>query len=130
MRTEPITINGKAYAYDSASRTHRRIEDIATKASDRPANPTADLEPPSGHAPTQAEQSLPFDSPVSITVVSYRTRLSDTDGVSAKAAIDGLVHCGILRDDSAKEVAEVRYRQIKVKNREEEKTVIEIEVVQ
>jgi len=65
-----------------------------------------------------------FDSPVDIIVLSYRTRLADADGVSAKAAIDGCVHRGILRDDDAKWVTEVRHRQIKVKNKEEEKTLL------
>lgn len=125
---DPFTINGRTWVYDPSSRTHKPA-DIATEANDRPASPAADLEPPAGYAPAQAEQGLPFNTPVSITVISYRTRLADTDGISAKAAIDGLVHCGILRDDSPKEVSEVRYRQVKVKNSSEEKTVIEIEAV-
>jgi hypothetical protein len=37
-----------------------------------------------------------------------------------------LVAAGILRDDSAKEVSEVRYRQVKVKNTSDEKTEIVI----
>jgi len=67
-----------------------------------------------------------FTSPVSIDVCSYRTRPVDADGVSCKAILDGLVNCGLLQDDSAKYVTEVRYSQVKVKNREEEKTVITI----
>lgn len=124
----PFTINGRTWVYDPSSRTHKPAG-IAPAANDRPAGSAADLEPPAGYASAQAEQSLPFDSPVSITVISHRVRLCDPDNVSAKACIDGLVHCGILRDDSPKEVSEVRYRQVKVKNREEEKTVIEIESV-
>jgi Holliday junction resolvase RusA-like endonuclease len=58
--------------------------------------------------------------------VSHRTRLADADGISAKAAIDGLVHAGVIRDDSTKEVREVSYLQVKVKNKNEEKTVIQI----
>ena len=67
-----------------------------------------------------------FDSLVRITVYSYRTILADADGISAKAAIDGLVHAGVIADDSTKYVDEVRYRQIKVETLEEEKTVLEI----
>ncbi len=48
---------------------------------------------------------------VSIHVHSIRSRLVDSDGVSAKAAIDGLVVSGILADDSAKYVAETTYSQ-------------------
>lgn len=62
--------------------------------------------------------------PVRITVTSYRKRLCDADGISAKAAIDGLVHRGLLSDDGPQYVSEVVYRQIKAKD---EKTVIDIE---
>lgn len=65
-----------------------------------------------------------FDSPVDLIVVSYRSRLADADGISAKAAIDGCVHRGILPDDGTKWIKEVRYRQIKVKNKKEEKTLL------
>jgi len=34
--------------------------------------------------------------------------------------------CGILADDSTKEIREVRYRQVKVKNASDEKTEIVI----
>jgi hypothetical protein len=67
-----------------------------------------------------------FDTPVDLRIVSHRTRLADADGISAKAAIDGLVQAGIIADDSTKEVREVSYSQIKVKNKEDEKTVIQI----
>lgn len=67
-----------------------------------------------------------FDTRVRITVVSYRTTLADADGVSAKAAIDGLVRARIILDDSTRYVKEVRYRQIKVKTIEEEETVLKI----
>jgi len=67
-----------------------------------------------------------FDSQVDIRIVSHRTRLADADGISGKAAIDGLVYAGVIRDDSPKEVREVSYSQIKVKNKNEEKTVIQI----
>lgn len=68
-----------------------------------------------------------FDSQVSIEVHSYRARLVDVDGVSAKYAIDALVNSGVLADDTTKEIREVIYRQTKVKNKSEEKTVITIE---
>ena len=79
--------------------------------------------------PLEAKKNPRFDSPVRITVVSYRQRLADSDGISAKAAIDGLVHCGVLADDSPKFVKEVRYRQVKVKSKEEEETRLIIEAV-
>ena len=59
---------------------------------------------------------------------SRRKRLCDTDGVSAKAVIDGLRKGGVLIDDSPKYVKEVSYSQEKCKAGEEEETVISIYV--
>jgi len=56
--------------------------------------------------------------------LSRRHRLADPDGISGKAAIDGLVSAGILSDDSAKQVAEVRHSQVKVSKADAEETVI------
>ncbi|MFP4155935.1 MAG: hypothetical protein ACLFSG_09595 [Halothiobacillaceae bacterium] len=67
-----------------------------------------------------------FDTPVRITIHSYRKRLADPDGISGKAAIDGCVKAGLLADDSTKEIVEVRHRQ---SQSETERTVIEIEEV-
>jgi Holliday junction resolvase RusA-like endonuclease len=50
--------------------------------------------------------------------------LTDADGASAKAVIDGLVIAGIIIDDSPEYVKEVRYSQAKTTG--EEKTIIEI----
>lgn len=98
---------------------------IIGDTSDRSAN----VEPVTSIKREKAHSDKAFHSPVRITVISYRCRLADSDGISAKAAIDGLVRCGILRDDSPEFVTEVRYRQIKVKTKDEQKTVIEIEEV-
>ena len=90
----------------------------------------ANLESVAGHAPLEAKKGPRFDTPVRLTIISYRSRLCDADGISAKAAIDGLVHCRILEDDSPKFVKEVSYKQIKVNSKESEKTEIVIEVIQ
>ena len=68
-----------------------------------------------------------LDSRVNIHFVSYRYRLTDPDGISGKAAIDGLVHAGILSDDSAKEINQVTYSQNKIPAHEQERTEIIIE---
>lgn len=70
-----------------------------------------------------------FDSPVSIHVHSRRFRLCDADGISAKAAIDGIIKAGILPDDSPEYVKEVRYTQEKIKKPEYEETIITLEEV-
>ena len=59
-----------------------------------------------------------------IRIVSYRARLIDIDNISGKAVIDGLVHAGVLPDDSPEFVQEVVFTQRKSK---EERTIIHIE---
>ena len=124
---DPIEINGRIWTYDETSRSHKPRDTKA--ASDRPAGQTADVELPASSESVGAGKGAAFDSRVGITIVSYRTRLADADGVSGKAVIDGLVNCGVLANDTTKEIAEVRYRQIKVKNQADEKTEIIIEEI-
>lgn len=90
---------------------------------DRASNTNADLEQVVSHESLAAKASARFDSPVCIHIHSVRKRLADPDGVSAKAAIDGIVKEGVLVDDSAKYVEEVSYSQEKGKD---EKTIITI----
>lgn len=56
----------------------------------------------------------------------YRKRFADVDNFCTKYFVDGLVKNGVLLDDSPKEVEEVRHRQIKIEQWQEEKTVIEL----
>jgi hypothetical protein len=123
MNRDPITINGKEWLYDPRTRTHRPADAVAN---DHNSGQAADVELPASGQSVQTCQGAAFGSRVDIEIVSYRSRLADADGISGKAAIDGLVAAGILRDDSAKEVREVRYRQIKVQNETDEKTEIVI----
>jgi hypothetical protein len=123
MNRDPITICGKEFVYDSRTGTHRPAEAVNHNHA---AGQAADVELPASRQSVAAGKGAAFDSRVSITIVSYRSRLADADGISAKAAIDGLVMCGILADDTTKEISEVRYRQVKVKNEADEKTEIVI----
>ena len=92
---------------------------------DRVANTVSNLERIARHAPVAENESPYFDSPVRVTIHSYRKRIADPDGLSAKAVLDGIVrHGGILADDSAKQIKEIRFEQTKA---DEEKTVIVIE---
>lgn len=91
---------------------------------DRATRAARNLEPAVGDAPLAANEIPPFDSPVRVTFVSIRARLADADGISGKAALDGIVAAGILRDDSAEFVQAVEHRQEKGK-REETRIVIE-----
>jgi hypothetical protein len=123
MNRDPITICGKEFVYDSRTGTHRPSEAVDN---DNDSGQAADVELPASREPVAAGKGAAFDSRVSVEIVSYRVRLADADGISAKAAIDGLVMCGILADDTTKEISEVRYRQVKVKNKADEKTEIVI----
>lgn len=84
------------------------------------------MERTTGNEQVSSKRPQSFNSQVDIRFDHYRIDLADPDGLSGKAAIDGIVHYGLLRDDSAKEVREVRHFQHKVKNFEEECTVITI----
>jgi hypothetical protein len=68
-----------------------------------------------------------MDKRVSIHIESRRYRLADPDGISAKAAIDGLVLGQILSDDSTKEIKEVSYSQIRIGKAAPEITIITID---
>lgn len=83
----------------------------------------ADLEQAVVNEPIPKGKLTTLDTLCRIHIHSKRKRLTDADGVSAKAAIDGLVHGGLLQDDSAKFVTEVSYSQEKSK---EEETTIEL----
>jgi hypothetical protein len=84
------------------------------------------MERPADHALGQAEEMPRFTSPVRLTVTSYRKAVSDTEGVSVKAFLDGLVAAGILENDSCKQIKKVEFETIVVGPKGEEKTVLEI----
>lgn len=90
------------------------------------AIPAPNLEQAVSHEPMGKEEMPRFNSPVIITITSYRKRKHDPDGISAKAVLDGLVRAGVLADDSTEEIKEIRYKSKCCKNGEKEKTVIEI----
>ena len=81
------------------------------------------LESHSSNATFPTNDTPAFDTPVCIRVISYRAYKHDTEGVSVKAVLDGLVAAGILTDDSSKQVKEVTFESRKEKI---ERTVIEI----
>jgi hypothetical protein len=109
-----------------ATKYRRGFFGTATILGSDTAGKASNVEQATGDGRDRACEDPAFDTRVDIRIVSHRTRLADADGISGKAAIDGLVHAGVIRDDSTKEVREVSYSQVKVKNKEDEKTVIQI----
>lgn len=96
------------------------------KSDNRPAVSAPDVESDSQHGSTAAHVDQEVHSRVCIHVHSKRRRLADPDGISAKAAIDGLVKAGVLRDDSAKYIEAVTFSQ---QCAEVEETIITVELV-
>ena len=109
-----------------ATKYRRGFYGTARILGDNASDSAPNLEPITSDESIRKGRRPAFDSRVDLRIVSYRTRLADADGISAKAAIDGLVYAGVIKDDSTKEVREVTYSQIRVKNKEDEKTVIQI----
>jgi Holliday junction resolvase RusA-like endonuclease len=67
-----------------------------------------------------------LDQKFRIHIHSKRRRLADPDGISAKAAIDGLAAGGIFPDDSAKFIANISFSQEVNKSEETIITITEI----
>jgi hypothetical protein len=63
-------------------------------------------------------------SRVSVHVRSYRRLNTDSEGISAKAALDGIVERGILADDSSKQVKATTFENITGCSKEQEQTII------
>ena len=93
---------------------------------DRIIDSDANVEQSTCHEPLAKNEGASCHSRVRITFTHYRKRLCDPDGISVKAAIDGIVKAGLLKDDSSEFIEEIRQKQVKSS---EEKTVIEIEEV-
>lgn len=98
----------------------------ASIVNDHDSRQATDLESATRHEQVAACGRAAFDSPVSIRVDSYRIRLADVDGISAKAVLDGLVLARVIANDTTKEVKEVLFSQTKVKNKDEEKVVVTV----
>jgi Holliday junction resolvase RusA-like endonuclease len=62
-----------------------------------------------------------------LRVISYRTRICDTDNLCPKWIIDALRYAQIIEDDSPEHI-ELQVLQRKVEHRNEEKTLIELQL--
>lgn len=67
-----------------------------------------------------------IDERVIITFIVYRHKLIDPDNNYSKHFTDAIVESGLLRNDTSSEIEEVRYRQVKIPEWEQERTVIEL----
>jgi hypothetical protein len=97
------------------------------KNGDNTPHSVADMEPASRNESVSAYSGETFDSPVHIDIYSRRKKKTDIDNVSGKAALDGIVNCGILETDSPDQIES--YRVHKPEISPVEQTVIVIEEV-
>jgi len=84
----------------------------------------ADVESRVGDEPLGTQKAQRLDSPCRIHIHSRRYRHTDADGVCGKYVIDGLVHAGILTNDSPKEVEAVTFSQETIPTSEPEETIL------
>lgn len=114
--------------FNRGSESFRRLN--PSLAGDRvPRAAAADVEPDTEHGPRGAHGDEAAYPRVRLTVRSYRARLADPDGISVKAAIDGLVEAGVIPDDNAVVVVGLTIEQEKC-TRADERTVIVVEDAQ
>lgn len=90
----------------------------------RPTLSAANVEPNPVDGSSSKNADKEIHPRVRIHIHSRRRRLCDPDGISAKAAIDGLVKGGLLADDSAKYIDAVTFSQERA---ETDETIITVE---
>ena len=84
----------------------------------------ANVESNSGNGLEGPNESEKVRTRCRVVVHCYRARSADPDGVSAKWAIDGLVKCGVFKDDSRKYIEEVSFKETKCKKLEERTEIL------
>jgi hypothetical protein len=63
---------------------------------------------------------------VVLVFTSYRVKLCDPDNLEIKFVVDALRYCHLIRNDSPKDIAEIRVRQVQVPHFSDEHTEIKI----
>jgi hypothetical protein len=90
-----------------------------------PELPLADLEQALSDELHGKKEDAGFNPPFDVVVHSLRWKLADADGISVKAALDGIVKTKtIIEDDSAYYVNSIKFTQERIPKTEDEKTYI------
>ena len=89
----------------------------------RTANQLAKLERRARYESLERQGYKRPDAPVIVTVHTIRRKRRDIDNTYFKAALDGIVSCGVLEDDGPNQIKEIRFTQEKGSC---EKTIITI----
>jgi hypothetical protein len=121
MNRDPIEINGRIWIYDASSRTHRPAETVDNRSRNLAAVPVAAEQRVKRKARHATKKDCAISERVDIEVYTYRVHTCDTEAVFIKHAIDAIVDRGVIQDDSAAEVASIKfYAAEKVATYEEE----------
>ena len=77
----------------------------------------------------QAQGEAPVSNRIGICITGFRRRLLDPDNFAGgcKYLIDGLRYSQLLHDDTQEQVS-LTFQQVKVQTKQEEETLIEIEL--
>ena len=100
-------------------------EQIEKKINNNIASKASNVERSFSNESLEKKKSKRLNTPVCIHIHSVRKRLADADGISGKAAIDGIVKAGLLPDDKPEFVQEVSYSQEKGNEEYTEITITE-----
>lgn len=121
-------MKGFNWSEERANEHNRKVARMRSKG--RGASTVPEDESVHEHA-DETEDGFAKSIPQVIVRFTHRTRrLADADAYIGKWFLDGLVEAGILRDDSPQYVQEVRHRQVKIEQWEEEQTIIELIAVE
>ena len=109
---------------DQWTAAERKILEQRGKSSNHPTLPVADAKHPRRAFSKPKAEAQEVYSRYRIHIHHRSRRLADATGRSHKAAVDGIVRGGILRDDSPRHLEEIRetYEQAAV-----EETIITVE---
>ena len=117
----------KGFKLDDLPERYRRQIERQFAIPHRPAVPSPNVERAPCRQPVAAPRHPKVDTRCRIRMLCRRHTLADPDGISAKALIDSLVLCGILSNDSTREIADSpQITQVKVPASEREETIVEI----
>jgi hypothetical protein len=120
--TAPIEICGKWFFWDARTRTHKPADSKPAKPSKQPSKqPRAAGDRDLAPVPAPAQQrtkrkkqvrrgkDCAISQRVDIEVRTYRVHTCDTEAVFIKHALDAIVDRGVISDDSAAEVASIKF---------------------
>ena len=109
---------------DLPPKYQRQVRRKLLNNKDRAAVQVADMESNTGERKVVKGKDKTHDTRCRCVVLARRKRWCDTDNISIKACLDGLVRGGVIQDDRL--VEEVTISQVKCQKGQEEETIVEL----